>query len=63
VLNDPNVDITKFDPGELEGLTGDYVFNPVPGTTSFKVTEPLEVMEIGTGMMMVKRAVYDKFKE
>jgi len=22
----------KFDPGELDGLVGDYVFNPVPGT-------------------------------
>ena len=63
VLSDPNADMAKFDPGELEGLTGDYVFNPVPGTTSFKVTEPLEVMEIGTGMMMVKREVFAKFKE
>lgn len=50
-------------PGELDALTGDYVFNPVPGTKQFKVTEPLEVMEIGTGYMMVKREVFDKFKE
>lgn len=52
-----------FDPGDLEGVTGEYVFNPVPGTKSFRVSEPLEVMEIGTGFMMVKRAVFDKFKE
>lgn len=51
------------DPGELEKLTGDYVFNPVPGTTQFRVTEPLEVMEIGTGFMMIKREVFDKFKK
>ena len=50
-------------PGELDALTGDYVFNPVPGTSSFRVTEPLEVMEIGTGYMMVKRHVFDKFRE
>lgn len=50
-------------PSELDALTGDYVFNPVPGTKQFKVTEPLEVMEIGTGYMMVKRHVFDKFKE
>lgn len=50
-------------PGELDALTGDYVFNPVPGTKQFKVTEPLEVMEIGTGYMMVKREVFEKFKE
>ena len=52
-----------LDPGELDGLVGDYVFNPVPGTKSFSVREPLEVMEIGTGYMMVKREVFDKFKE
>lgn len=52
-----------INPGELDALTGDYVFNPVPGTKSFRVTEPLEVMEIGTGYMMVKRHVFDKFKE
>lgn len=51
-----------FNPGILEGVTGDFVFNPVPGTTSFKVTEPVEVMEIGTGYMMVKKEVFDKFK-
>jgi hypothetical protein len=50
-------------PGVLDALVGDYVFNPVPGTKQFRVTEPLEVMEIGTGFMMVKREVFDKFKE
>lgn len=49
--------------GELENLVGDYVFNPIPGTKEFKVTEPLEVMEIGTGYMLIKRHVFDKFKE
>lgn len=52
-----------IDPGELDGLVGDYVFNPVPGTKSFSVREPLEVMEIGTGYMMVKREVFEKFRE
>lgn len=47
--------------GELESLVGDYVFNPVPGTKQFSVREPLEVMEIGTGYMMVKREVFEKF--
>lgn len=63
ILSDPNFDESKFNPGELEGVTGDYVFNPVPGTTSFSVNEPLEVMEIGTGYMMIKREVFDKFKQ
>lgn len=48
---------------ELESLGGDIVFNPVRGTTSFNVAEPLEVLEIGTGMMMIRRDVFDRFKE
>jgi len=58
-----NIGNKDFNAGELEAVTGDYVFNPVPGTKQFQVTEPLEVMEIGTGFMMVKRHVFDKFKE
>jgi hypothetical protein len=48
---------------ELEKLGGDIVFNPVAGTTHFNVTEPLQVLEIGTGMMLTHRSVFDKFKE
>jgi len=58
-----NADNKEFNPGMLDGVTGDFVFNPVPGTKSFKVTEPVEVMEIGTGFMMVKREVFDKYAE
>jgi hypothetical protein len=52
-----------LEPHELEKLVGQYVFNPVKGTKSFSVTEPLEVMEIGTGFMMIKREVFEKIKE
>jgi len=47
---------------QLETVTGDYVFNPVKGTAQFSVTEPLEVMEIGTGFMLVNRTVFPKFE-
>lgn len=57
-LNNPN-----FTPASLDQITGDYVFNPVPGTTTFKVTEPVEVLEIGTGFMMVKREVFPVYAE
>jgi len=49
--------------GELEGLVGEFVFNPVAGTKQFSITEPLEVMEIGTGFMMIKREVFKKFED
>ena len=48
---------------DLEKLVGEYVFNVVKGTKNFSVTEPLEVMEIGTGYMLIKREVFDKMKE
>lgn len=66
-INWNNVSLAAKNPistiGDLESVTGDYVFNPVPGTTQFNVTEPLEVMEIGTGFMLIKRKVFAKFKE
>jgi len=49
-----------LNPKELENLVGEYVFNVVQGTQQFSVSEPLEVMEIGTGHMLVKRHVFDK---
>jgi hypothetical protein len=52
-----------IDPGILEKLTGDYVFNPVKGTSKFSVSQPLEVLEIGTGFMMIKRNVFTKMAE
>lgn len=58
-----NGDNPKFSPGMLENIVGEFVFSPVPGTKNFKVTEPLEVLEIGTGFMMIKREVFDKYKE
>jgi hypothetical protein len=53
----------ELTPQELEKLVGDYVFNVVKGTSQFSVTEPLEVMEIGTGYMMIKREVFDKMRD
>lgn len=52
-----------MDHGMLEKLAGDFVFNPVQGTAQFNVTEPLDVLEIGTGFMMVKRDVFAKMEQ
>ena len=53
----------NLEPRELENLVGEYVFNVVKGTKQFQVSEPLQVMEIGTGHMLIKRQVFDKMKE
>lgn len=58
ILKDNNIEI-----GILEKLAGDFVFNPVKGTAQFNVTEPLEVLEIGTGFMMVNRDVFTKWEK
>lgn len=52
-----------IEPVELEKLAGDFVFNPVPGTERFSVGEPVEVLEIGTGFMLVQREVFATMEE
>jgi hypothetical protein len=52
-----------LNPKELENLVGEYVFNVVKGTQQFQVSEPLEVMEIGTGHMLIKRQVFEKMEK
>lgn len=49
-------------PNSLEQFVGDFVFNPVRGT-SIKISEPAEVSELGTGFMMVRRKTFEKFAE
>jgi hypothetical protein len=51
------------DPQTLEKFVGDYVFNPKGGTGNILISEPAEVLEIGTGFMMMKREAMDKFCE
>lgn len=48
-------------PTKLEHYSGDYVFNVAPGTSEIRLDEPVEVLELGTGFMMVERSVFEKF--
>ncbi len=48
---------------EYAALTGAMVFNPVGGMQKFSVTEPLEVLESGTGFMMISRGALEKFEK
>lgn len=50
-------------PFALEQFVGDYVFNPVPGTTEIKINEPVEIQEGGTGFMMIRRGAFEKYAE
>jgi hypothetical protein len=50
-------------PNVLEKFVGDYVFNPKGGQQSIAISEPCEVLEIGTGFMMVTKKAMQKFYE
>jgi hypothetical protein len=50
-------------PFDLQHYTADYVFNPVKGTKSFKLNEPVEVAEGGTGFMLIPRSVFEKYEK
>ena len=50
-------------PQQLEEFLGDFVFNPLPGTQSFSVLEPAEMLEVGTGTMMIRRQVLVDYQE
>jgi hypothetical protein len=55
--------VADSDPNVLEKFVGDFVFNPKGGQTSIQISEPCEVLEIGTGFMMVTKAAMKKFSE
>lgn len=51
------------DPNRLERFVGDYVFNPKSGQHQIPIGKPVEVSEIGTGFMMVRRRTFEKYAE
>jgi len=53
--------VADEDPNVLEKFVGDYVFNPKGNQTSIPLSEPVEVLEIGTGFMMVTKNAMQKF--
>ena len=58
-----NKGMADEDPNALDRFVGDFVFNPKGGTSQIPIGEPCEVLEIGTGYMMVRRKTFEKFVE
>ncbi|MEK6748987.1 MAG: hypothetical protein AABY83_07235 [Pseudomonadota bacterium] len=54
--------VADADPNELEKYVGDYVFNRVSGGRPITLHDPAEVMEIGTGFMMIRRKTFEHFQ-
>jgi hypothetical protein len=63
VRNAVDAGLADEDPTILEKFTGDFVFNPTAGTTQIKIDEPTEVLEVGTGFVMIAREVFEAFRE
>lgn len=53
--------VADQDPNILERFVGDYVFNPKGGQNEIPLGEPVEVREIGTGFMMVRRNTFEQY--
>ena len=51
------------DPNNLEKYVGDYVFNPKAGVQNIQINETVEVLEAGTGFMMIRKATMAKFRD
>ena len=63
VVQAVNKGLVKDDPNQLEKYVGDYVFNPKSGTERIRIAEPCEVLEGGTGFMLIQREVFVKYQE
>ena len=55
--------VADENPNVLEKFVGDFVFNPKGGHQQIAIGEPCEVLEIGTGFMMVTKKAMTKFAE
>lgn len=51
------------EPSTLANYAGDYTFILSPSQKSFPLDEPAEVLEVGTGFMMIPRRTFEKFKQ
>lgn len=50
------------DPAKLADFGGDFVFNPAQ-RGEIEIFKPVEVLEIGTGFMMIKRSALETYKK
>lgn len=57
--------VADEDPNVLENFVGDYVFNPLRTDKdgAIKIGEPCQVLEGGTGFMMIQKEVFRKYEE
>lgn len=55
--------VADKDPQTLDRYVGDYVFNPKGNQREIPIHKPVEVMELGTGFMMIRRRTFEKYAQ
>jgi len=50
-------------PNALDNFVGDFVFNPAKGQNEIPLNQPVEVLEGGTGFMMIQRSALEKYQK
>jgi hypothetical protein len=55
--------LAEDNPNDLERYVGDYVFNPKMGAGNIPIEEPVEVLDAGTGFMMIRKNTFKRFAE
>jgi hypothetical protein len=58
-----NKGVADKDPTILDRYVGDFVFNPKNGGGNILINEPCEVLESGTGFMLIQRKVFENFSK
>ena len=57
-----NKGVADENPNILDKFVGDFVFNPKSGQHAIPIGEPCEILEGGTGFMMIRRPTLEKFQ-
>lgn len=58
IITNPEISVD-----DVQEVVGDYVFNKLDDTVPIILSEPTKVSHIGTGMMMIRRNVFEQFKK
>jgi len=67
ILAAVNAGVADSNPNNLEDFVGDFVFNPAVDDTvesrTIRLDEPAQVLETGTGFMMIRKNTFKKYVE
>jgi len=63
IITAVNKGVADEDPTILDRFVGDYVFNPKVNGNAIPINQPVEVRELGTGFMMIRRKTFEDYEK